>query len=238
MSAIEAVRTGMSALQAARKYGVPSRTLYDKVKKLGITTSRPFRRGSNGNGGVVFPYNLASGGGAMFTGGPGDEEGSGYCNIEHGFLHQALESNSKVVIGPDRGGGASTDRGGGADDIEREALPSNTIMTMSSGPGNSSSPNNLRSPSPNLIKYAHRNSITPSPPPQGLSSQQQSSVPMDDDDIDEDEDIMQDQVEDLSVTRKPDPPPPASRVIMPPMSQSTATLITTGGSDSHQDSRD
>ncbi|XP_071452915.1 broad-complex core protein isoforms 1/2/3/4/5-like [Hetaerina americana] len=46
MSAIEAVRTGMSALQAARKYGVPSRTLYDKVKKLGITTSRPFKRSS------------------------------------------------------------------------------------------------------------------------------------------------------------------------------------------------
>ncbi|CAB3370337.1 Hypothetical predicted protein [Cloeon dipterum] len=45
-SAIDAVRSGMSALQAARKYGVPSRTLYDKVKKLGITTSRPFKRGS------------------------------------------------------------------------------------------------------------------------------------------------------------------------------------------------
>lgn len=36
----------MSALQAARKFSVPSRTLYDKVKKLGITTSRPFRRSS------------------------------------------------------------------------------------------------------------------------------------------------------------------------------------------------
>ncbi|XP_059484575.1 sex determination protein fruitless-like isoform X2 [Neocloeon triangulifer] len=46
MSAIDAVRNGMSALQAARKFGVPSRTLYDKVKKLGITTSRPFKRGS------------------------------------------------------------------------------------------------------------------------------------------------------------------------------------------------
>ena len=30
----------MSALQASRKYGVPSRTLYDKVKKMGITTGR------------------------------------------------------------------------------------------------------------------------------------------------------------------------------------------------------
>lgn len=46
MAAIEAVRAGMSALQAARKYGVPSRTLYDKVKKLGITTNRPYRKGS------------------------------------------------------------------------------------------------------------------------------------------------------------------------------------------------
>ncbi|XP_021930284.1 protein bric-a-brac 1-like isoform X2 [Zootermopsis nevadensis] len=47
MSAIEAVRSGMSALQASRKYGVPSRTLYDKVKKMGITTSRPFNKRSS-----------------------------------------------------------------------------------------------------------------------------------------------------------------------------------------------
>ncbi len=36
----------MSALQASRKYGVPSRTLYDKVKKLGITTGRQMQRKS------------------------------------------------------------------------------------------------------------------------------------------------------------------------------------------------
>jgi len=58
LSAIEAVRTGMSALQAARKFGVPSRTLYDKVKKLGITTSRPFKRGSNGGTTAAFPYSM------------------------------------------------------------------------------------------------------------------------------------------------------------------------------------
>ena len=39
MAAIEEVRSGMSALQASRKYGVPSRTLYDKVKKMGILTA-------------------------------------------------------------------------------------------------------------------------------------------------------------------------------------------------------
>lgn len=59
LSAIEAVRSGMSALQAARKYGVPSRTLYDKVKKLGITTSRPFKRGNNGGNTPSFPYPMS-----------------------------------------------------------------------------------------------------------------------------------------------------------------------------------
>jgi hypothetical protein len=34
----------MSALQASRKFGVPSRTLYDKVKKMGITTGRQQHR--------------------------------------------------------------------------------------------------------------------------------------------------------------------------------------------------
>ncbi|KAK9701533.1 CENP-B N-terminal DNA-binding domain [Popillia japonica] len=58
ISAIDAVRNGMSALQAARKYGVPSRTLYDKVKKLGITTSRPFKRGSNGSS-ACFAYGIS-----------------------------------------------------------------------------------------------------------------------------------------------------------------------------------
>lgn len=39
LAAIEEVKAGMSALQASRKYGVPSRTLYDKVKKMGILTA-------------------------------------------------------------------------------------------------------------------------------------------------------------------------------------------------------
>jgi len=39
LAAIEEVKGGMSALQASRKYGVPSRTLYDKVKKMGILTA-------------------------------------------------------------------------------------------------------------------------------------------------------------------------------------------------------
>ncbi|KAG7212805.1 hypothetical protein KM043_013062 [Ampulex compressa] len=74
MSAIEAVRSGMSALQAARKYGVPSRTLYDKVKKLGITTSRPFKRGSNG-GSASFPYGIGGNvNGSIYSGGLSESE--------------------------------------------------------------------------------------------------------------------------------------------------------------------
>lgn len=46
----------MSAVQAARRFGVPSRTLYDKVKKLGIQTSRPPKRTStNGANSVAVP---------------------------------------------------------------------------------------------------------------------------------------------------------------------------------------
>lgn len=55
MAAIEEVKSGMSALQASRKYGVPSRTLYDKVKKMGITTGRQVQRKSLPNYPAQFP---------------------------------------------------------------------------------------------------------------------------------------------------------------------------------------
>lgn len=63
-AAIECVRNGMSALQAARQFKVPSRTLYDKVKKLGITQGRPMnrtiRRSPSNNGGpAAFPYGIS-----------------------------------------------------------------------------------------------------------------------------------------------------------------------------------
>lgn len=83
MSAIEAVRSGMSALQAARKYGVPSRTLYDKVRKLGITTSRPFKRGSNGSG-ACFPYGIG---------------GNANGNIYSGALSENENESGSVIEG-------------------------------------------------------------------------------------------------------------------------------------------
>lgn len=65
LAAIECVRNGMSALKASRQFGVPSRTLYDKVKKMGITTGRPMNRtmkrspSSNGNSPAGFPYGIS-----------------------------------------------------------------------------------------------------------------------------------------------------------------------------------
>jgi hypothetical protein len=74
MSAIECVRNGMSALQASRKFGVPSRTLYDKVKKLGITTGTPRNRSSSkrdsgagpSSSSAAFPYGSLSGAAGAF----------------------------------------------------------------------------------------------------------------------------------------------------------------------------
>lgn len=76
MAAIQCVREGMSALQASRKFGVPSRTLYDKVKKMGITTGTPRNRSSNkrearevpgpSSSIAAFPYGSLSGPGSGF----------------------------------------------------------------------------------------------------------------------------------------------------------------------------
>lgn len=73
MSAIECVRNGMSALQASRKFGVPSRTLYDKVKKMGITTGTPRNRSASkrdsagpSSSSAAFPYGSLSGAAGAF----------------------------------------------------------------------------------------------------------------------------------------------------------------------------
>ena len=59
-AAIEAVKSGMSALQASRKFKVPSRTLYDKVKKLGIATTRPYSRVSSSTSSSAAAANSAA----------------------------------------------------------------------------------------------------------------------------------------------------------------------------------
>lgn len=59
LRAIDAVKAGISPVQAARAHGVPSRTLYDKVKKLGISTPRPFKRAPNGSG-TCYSFGIGS----------------------------------------------------------------------------------------------------------------------------------------------------------------------------------
>lgn len=172
MSAIQCVREGMSALQASRKFGVPSRTLYDKVKKLGITTGRPMNRTlkrspSSVESSAAFPYAHGYGQATSASAGLHDPAGREehelkdlHCNsdnhhlpptiphpaaalLDHAFLQQALEN---------RGGG---DIGG------REALHAMALAAAAHAAANrlSTSPgphdNAVRSPSPTnfALKY-------------------------------------------------------------------------------------
>lgn len=205
MSAIEAVRNGMSALQAARKYGVPSRTLYDKVKKLGITTSRPFKRGSNGSS-ACFPYGIS---------GTSSPYGHVSENEDPSLNHTALLEASFLQHALDRSGGDVGDREALA------AMAAAAAAHHAAASGNSTSPGNhgmARSPSPNptLIKYMHQNSLTPSP---AAISEHHHSETNGSSERERDED--EDQVEDLSIARKPEQ---QSRVIMAPINQ-VSTII-------------
>ncbi|EFN68347.1 Protein bric-a-brac 1 [Camponotus floridanus] len=94
--AIEAVKRGMSAVQAARMYNVPSRTLYDKVKKLGIPTSRPLKRStSNGDSAASFPFDVgANVNGRIYSGSmlsKNENENSGNLN---NFEHLSISPSS------------------------------------------------------------------------------------------------------------------------------------------------
>lgn len=204
MSAIEAVRNGMSALQAARKYGVPSRTLYDKVKKLGITTSRPFKRGTNGSS-ACFPYGTGSPYGGHLSESDDVPMNNNSALIEAStFLQQAFDS-----------------RGGD----EREALAAMAAAAAAHAvaSGHSTSPSNhgrarSPSPSPTMLKYIRHTSMTPSPAPGSDHHNSHSETNGSSEREHEDD---EDQVEDLSIGRKDIR---ESRVIMPPMNQVSAIM--------------
>ncbi|CAH1966678.1 unnamed protein product [Acanthoscelides obtectus] len=210
MSAIEAVRNGMSALQAARKYGVPSRTLYDKVKKLGITTSRPFKRGTNGSS-PCFPY--ASG--SPYDGGLGDD---GPVTPHHNNNNSspaalALEGAAFLQHALDRGAVGAEER--------------ETLVAMAAAAAMHSMGRPPSSPSPTSMKYRPA-SLTPSPAPgsdhhNSHSETNGSSERDDHNDHDADADD-EDQVEDLSINRSHKEESPARRIIMPPMSQVAAII--------------
>lgn len=223
-SAIEAVRSGMSALQASRKYGVPSRTLYDKVKKMGINTSRPFNKRSSNvstGGSSYFPYSGSGG-----NGGVGSNSLGGVFGVSGGRMSEGEEQ----MVNPSPGGTIMEPLflQHALDGMKRELSERETIAAMavaaaahaasSARTGNSSSPGengngHSPSPSPSLIKYIRsHNSLTPSPAP----ANNELLLPGSCNDGADDE---EDQVEDLSVTRKPEP----MRVIMPPMNLAVAS---------------
>ncbi|XP_036334608.1 broad-complex core protein [Rhagoletis pomonella] len=156
MSAIQCVREGMSALQASRKFGVPSRTLYDKVKKLGITTGRPMNRTmkrspSNVDSSAAFAYPHGYGAEPLLSSihdghnderEPKDHHRSEHHHIapqlphsllDHALLQQALES---------RGGDIA---GRGALLLAAAAHAAANRITTSPGPNG---PTAVRSPSP------------------------------------------------------------------------------------------
>ncbi|XP_069686273.1 broad-complex core protein-like [Periplaneta americana] len=223
MSAIDAVRNGMSALQAARKYGVPSRTLYDKVKKMGITTSRPFnKRGSNVStgGSSYFPYSGSGGNsgagsnslGGVFAGGGGGGLSEGEEPVvnpspsgpmmEPLFLQHALDGMKREM--GDREAMAAMAAAAAAAHAASSARSGNSSSPGENGNGHSPSP------SPSLIKYIRsHNSMSPNP---AAASNELHPPVSANEGLEEEED----QVEDLSVTRKPEPVP-TTRVIMPPM---------------------
>lgn len=176
MSAIDAVRNGMSALQAARKFGVPSRTLYDKVKKLGITTSRPFKRGS-------FPFGL--GGNSNEALSTGLNHSSSFCSQSEGEEH-ASPDHHHISKSDDRDEGTAA-----------------SVLVRASPCRTPPSPGALLAAQGHFLsddrhaRHYHRSSSSPSPTASSSHSH--------------------DEVEDLSVSRKPlaPPPSPPTPVAMP-----------------------
>ncbi|KAG8221844.1 hypothetical protein J437_LFUL003220 [Ladona fulva] len=164
MSAIEAVRTGMSALQAARKYGVPSRTLYDKVKKLGITTSRPFKRPG---GSMSHP---GGGNGSESPGKPAPSP----LPMQHGQQPPIPTTpNSSPNEGdPDTPPGAGQEGSGEGSSVDgrMEESPSPQLHRMSSHPhlhfAHAISAQRTSSPSPNLTSNP-TSEVNNAPEPRG-----------------------------------------------------------------------
>ena len=59
-AALEEVKKGKSALQVSKQFNIPSRTLYYRAKKMGITLSRNMRKKSmanNCNAAYFYPKN-------------------------------------------------------------------------------------------------------------------------------------------------------------------------------------
>lgn len=126
MRAIDAVKAGISPVQAARTHGVPSRTLYDKVKKLGISTPRPFKRAPNGSGNC-FPFPIAIGSnmkGSMYSGSLNETDNESRDTNSAGALENTTSSSFETTKTKD----TSQDRG------ESAATPMDAVSQCSTSP--------------------------------------------------------------------------------------------------------
>lgn len=202
LNAIECVKNGMSALQAARKFGVPSRTLYDKVKKMGISSgcqrNRTIKRSPSSNNGspANFPYGMG--------GFPGSEQMARSLQhpanlLDPAFLKQALEH-----------------RGGDAMHVMAIAAAAHAAAN-----GMSTSPvlGTPRTPSPNAaMKFGL-------PPTESYYSRESQIIKRE-----RETDYEDGGVEDLSVSRKsPTPSPIPSNSPSPQLSisQKSSVIVST-----------
>ncbi|XP_075168236.1 BTB/POZ domain-containing protein ribbon [Haematobia irritans] len=171
LSAIQCVRDGMSALQASRKFGVPSRTLYDKVKKLGITTGRPMNRSikrspSTVESSAAFPFAHGYGqaaSAAMHEAVAREEREmkEHHRNAEHHHMAPTIPHPAAALLDPAFLQQALENRGG--DIAGREALHAMALAaaahaaanSMSASPGPNG--NAVRSPSPSNFSMKYGN---------------------------------------------------------------------------------
>lgn len=160
----------MSALQASRKFGVPSRTLYDKVKKMGITTGRPMNRGmkrspSNVESSPGFPYVHSFGQAAAASGmhesiGVRDdmELKEHHRNNEHSHhthMQPTIPHPAAALL--DRAFLQQAFENHGGDIAGREALHAMALAAAAHAAVNRNNGSVVRSPSPNSFAMKYGN---------------------------------------------------------------------------------
>ncbi|XP_017051702.1 sex determination protein fruitless [Drosophila ficusphila] len=234
MCAIQAVREGMSALQASRKYGLPSRTLYDKVRKLNITTGRgthrtPKRSPPGAESSQGFPYSAAAAAAAHNYGGHGHGHGhhsevkrdgkTDHVPAHHG-MPPTIPPSAAALLDHAFLQQALENRGG--DMAGREALHAMALAAAAHAAANrlSASPaetdqrsngHGMRSPSPQGRHYSHDQEAMDLE----MEKHEQRMIKRERDqdereDADDEEDQEQEHVEDLSLARKERPHSPYS----------------------------
>ncbi|XP_032293341.1 longitudinals lacking protein, isoforms H/M/V [Drosophila virilis] len=258
MCAIQCVREGMSALQASRKFGLPSRTLYDKVRKLNITTGRGThrtpKRSPPGVGGVessaAFPYSAAAAAAAAAHNygqtelerepkehGHGQSAGHAHAHAGHHGMPPTIPHSAAALLDHAFLQQALENRGG--DIAGREALHAMALAAAAHAAANrmSSSPpgsngHAARSPS----HYAEQ---------EALDKHEHRLIKREaiEEERDADDEDDHDQVEDLSLARKErpespySPPPPRAASPMESASvimHSNSASVSTNGKGAHE----